>query len=94
MALTIVLGSGFYTVSMTEQVIITQFGMPVGEPVVDAGLHWKTPFILSPHNSRIHYSAGNYVFRSLNKGTAVASISPGWMSSEKSVIANSFLREG
>jgi membrane protease subunit HflC len=30
---------------MTEQVIITQFGMPVGEPVVDAGLHWKTPFI-------------------------------------------------
>lgn len=38
--------------------------------------NWKTPFILSPHNSRIHYSAGNYVFRSLNKGTAVASISP------------------
>lgn len=46
-ALTVLLGSGLYTVSMTEQVIITQFGMPVGEPVVDAGLHWKTPFIQS-----------------------------------------------
>lgn len=43
--LVIVLGSGFYTVSETEQVIITQFGMPVGEPVTQAGLHWKTPFI-------------------------------------------------
>lgn len=45
LALTIVLGSGFYTVSETEQVVITQFGMPVGEPVKNAGLHWKTPFI-------------------------------------------------
>lgn len=44
---TIVLSSGFYTVDMTEQVIITQFGMPVGEPVTEAGLHWKTPFIQS-----------------------------------------------
>ncbi|MDP1563397.1 MAG: PDZ domain-containing protein [Pirellulaceae bacterium] len=38
--------------------------------------NWKTPFILSPHNSRIHYSAGNYVFRSYNRGTAVEAISP------------------
>lgn len=45
LALTIVLGSGLYTVSETEQVVITQFGMPVGEPVKNAGLHWKTPFI-------------------------------------------------
>jgi photosystem II stability/assembly factor-like uncharacterized protein len=37
--------------------------------------NWKTPFILSPHNSRIHYSAGNYVFRSYNRGTAVEAIS-------------------
>lgn len=43
--LAIVLGSSCYTVDQTEQVIITQFGMPVGEPVTDAGLHWKTPFI-------------------------------------------------
>lgn len=34
-----------YTVSETEQVIITQFGRPVREPVTDAGLHFKTPFI-------------------------------------------------
>lgn len=45
LVLVIVLGSGLYTVDETEQVIITQFGMPVGEPVKDAGLHWKTPFI-------------------------------------------------
>lgn len=45
LALAIVLGSGFYTMSETEQVVITQFGMPVGEPVTKAGLHWKTPFI-------------------------------------------------
>ena len=24
--------------------------------------NWKTPFTLSPHNSKIHYSAGNFVF--------------------------------
>lgn len=46
-ALSILLGSGFYTVDMTEQVIVTQFGMPVSEPVTEAGLHWKTPFIQS-----------------------------------------------
>lgn len=34
-----------YTVSETEQVIITQFGRPIGEPVTESGLHFKTPFI-------------------------------------------------
>jgi membrane protease subunit HflC len=34
-----------YTVSETEQVIITQFGKPVGDPVTEAGLHFKTPFV-------------------------------------------------
>ena len=34
-----------YTLDETEQVIITQFGKPVGEPIVDAGLHFKVPFI-------------------------------------------------
>ncbi|MFK7767967.1 MAG: PDZ domain-containing protein [Mariniblastus sp.] len=38
--------------------------------------NWKTPFILSPHNSKIHYSAGNYVFRSLAKGSNGKRISP------------------
>lgn len=34
-----------YTVSQTEQVIITQFGRPVGEPITDPGLHFKLPFV-------------------------------------------------
>ncbi len=38
--------------------------------------NWKTPFILSPHNSKIHYSAGNYVFRSFDQGRGVKAISP------------------
>ncbi|MFG0261839.1 MAG: protease modulator HflC [Novipirellula sp. JB048] len=37
--------SALYTVDETEQVIITQFGKPVGDPVSDAGLHLKIPFI-------------------------------------------------
>jgi membrane protease subunit HflC len=41
----IYLFSAAYTVSETEQVIITQFGKPVGEPISDAGLHFKIPFI-------------------------------------------------
>src|SRR5438270_3926682 len=35
----------FYTVNQTEQVIITQFGKPVGEPTTDPGLHFKLPMI-------------------------------------------------
>jgi membrane protease subunit HflC len=34
-----------YTVNQTEQVIITQFGKPVGEPITSPGLHLKLPFI-------------------------------------------------
>lgn len=34
-----------YTVSETQQVVITQFGEPIGKPIQRAGLHWKTPFI-------------------------------------------------
>lgn len=34
-----------YRVNETEQAIITQFGKPVGEPVTEAGLHFKMPFI-------------------------------------------------
>ncbi len=40
-----VLANSMYTIDETEQAIITQFGRPVGEPVVDAGLHFRTPFI-------------------------------------------------
>jgi len=40
-----VLMSSIYTVSEVEQAIVTQFGMPVGEPVTTAGLKFKVPFI-------------------------------------------------
>jgi photosystem II stability/assembly factor-like uncharacterized protein len=38
--------------------------------------NWNTPFILSSHNSRIFYCAGNYVFRSLKQGDDLRVISP------------------
>lgn len=34
-----------YSVSEQEQVIITQFGKPVGEPIKEAGLKFKLPFV-------------------------------------------------
>lgn len=37
--------SSVYTVSEREQVVITQFGKPVGNPVTEAGLKFKLPFI-------------------------------------------------
>ena len=40
-----VLFGSFYTVDQTEQVIVTQFGKPVGEPVTEPGLHLKVPFV-------------------------------------------------
>jgi len=43
--LVIILQSSLYTVGEVEQVIITQFGKPVGEPVIEAGLKLKMPFI-------------------------------------------------
>lgn len=41
----IVIGQSMYSVSETDQVILTQFGEPVGNPVVTPGLHFKAPFI-------------------------------------------------
>jgi modulator of FtsH protease HflC len=34
-----------YIVDESEQVILTQFGKPVGEPVTEPGLYFKTPFV-------------------------------------------------
>jgi len=39
----------FYVVPETDQVIITQFGKPVGNPVTSAGLKMKVPFIQEVH---------------------------------------------
>ncbi|RYZ05118.1 MAG: protease modulator HflC [Myxococcales bacterium] len=35
--------ASLYTLQETEQAIITEFGKPVGQPVTQAGLHFKTP---------------------------------------------------
>lgn len=35
-----------YTVKEGQQVILTQFGKPIGDPKTDAGLHFKLPFIV------------------------------------------------
>ena len=44
-ALTGVLFLSAYTVNQTEQVIITQFGRPIGVPITDPGLHFKIPLV-------------------------------------------------
>ncbi|MFH1305535.1 MAG: protease modulator HflC [Candidatus Omnitrophota bacterium] len=38
-----------YIVPETVQVVITQFGRPIGSPVTDAGLHFKLPLIQQAH---------------------------------------------
>jgi membrane protease subunit HflC len=41
----ILLFASTYVVPEWEQVVITQFGDPVGDPVTKAGLHFKLPFV-------------------------------------------------
>lgn len=41
----IVLYSGLYTLEEGRQAIVVQFGRPIGQPVTEAGLHIKLPFI-------------------------------------------------
>jgi membrane protease subunit HflC len=56
-----VLMSSIYTVSEIEQMIITQFGKPVGTPVTTAGLKLKMPFIqdVNPIDKRVLEWDGN-----------------------------------
>ena len=55
------LASSVYTVNEVEQMIITQFGKPVGEPVTTAGLKLKLPFIqdVNPIDKRVLEWDGN-----------------------------------
>lgn len=47
---TAVVVSSAFVVDKTDQVVITQFGDPVGEPITDdPGLHFKLPFIQDAH---------------------------------------------
>ncbi len=41
----VLLYSSFYTLEEGRQAIVIQFGRPVGEPVTEAGLHMKLPFV-------------------------------------------------
>jgi len=40
-----VLSGTFYTLEEGQQAVIVQFGRPVGQPVTEAGLHLKLPFV-------------------------------------------------
>jgi len=41
----VLISASAYQISEVEQVIITQFGEPVGSPIVEPGLHFKVPFV-------------------------------------------------
>jgi len=45
LAVVIVLAGSLYIVSETNQVIITQFGEPIGDAITSPGMHVKVPFI-------------------------------------------------
>ncbi len=40
--------SSVFVVPEDKQVIITEFGKPVGKPITEAGLHFKKPFLQEP----------------------------------------------
>ena len=42
----LLVGGTIYTVREDQQVILTQFGAPIGDPITEAGLHFKLPFIV------------------------------------------------
>jgi modulator of FtsH protease HflC len=44
-ALMVVGYAAMFTVDESEQVIVVQFGAPVGAPIVEPGLHFRIPFI-------------------------------------------------
>ncbi|NOQ66036.1 MAG: protease modulator HflC [Desulfobacterales bacterium] len=44
-ALIVTVANGFYVLEEGKQAVITQFGRPVGQPVTEAGLHFKTPYV-------------------------------------------------
>ena len=41
----LVISGAVYIIDETQQVVITQFGEPIGKPITEAGLHFKIPFI-------------------------------------------------
>jgi membrane protease subunit HflC len=51
----ILFSASTYTVSEWDQVIVTEFGRPVGEARTEAGLHWRKPFIQRVHRLERRY---------------------------------------
>ncbi len=49
LALIFILEAGTYVVNEAEQVVVTQFGKPVGEAITSPGLKFKIPFIQKTH---------------------------------------------
>ncbi len=47
--LAVVLRGAFYVVREPQQVVVTQFGKPIGDPIMDPGLKFKIPFIQKVH---------------------------------------------
>ena len=47
--LLIAVSQSTYIVNEQQQVVITQFGKPVGNAVVNSGIHFKVPFIQTPN---------------------------------------------
>jgi len=47
--LILVISGAFYTVREWDQVVITRFGEPIGEPKTEAGLYFKIPLIEKLH---------------------------------------------
>jgi membrane protease subunit HflC len=45
LAVVVLTAASAFRVDETEQVILTQFGDPVGDPITEPGLHFKAPFI-------------------------------------------------
>lgn len=45
LALVVTAWSSLYTVAETEQVVVTQFGRPIGQPIITPGLKVKLPFV-------------------------------------------------
>lgn len=44
-----VLSGAFFVIDETKQVVITQFGKPVGEPIQQPGVSYKLPFLQTAH---------------------------------------------
>lgn len=41
----IVVAGSLYSIDQTQQVVITQFGEPIGDPIIEPGLRVKIPFV-------------------------------------------------